>query len=58
MRAYFEEVSLPVAFEIDEFIQHVNMRGRAVYHKGVVVTAHEPRLIDFLSLWWDTPIRT
>jgi hypothetical protein len=39
-----------VAFEIDELIQRVNMRGMVVYQKGIVVTAHEPTLIEVCEL--------
>lgn len=44
-----------VAFEIDELIQHVNMRGRVLYQKGIMVTAHEPTLIELSELMVEHP---
>lgn len=44
-----------VAFEIDELIQHVNMRGMLIYQKGIVVTAHEPTLIELCELSVEHP---
>ena len=44
-----------VAFEIDELIQHVNMRGKVLYQKGVVVIAHEPKLIELSELMVEHP---
>ena len=44
-----------VAFEIDDLIQHVNMRGMVVYQKGIVVTAHEPKLIELCELSVEHP---
>lgn len=35
-----------VAFEIDELIQHTEMRGTVLYQKGITVTAHEPDLVE------------
>ena len=44
-----------VAFEMDELIQHVNMRGLRIYQKGIVVTAHEPKLIELCELSVEHP---
>jgi hypothetical protein len=44
-----------VAFEIDELIKHVNMRGMLIYQKGIVVTAHEPTLIELCELSVEHP---
>jgi hypothetical protein len=44
-----------VAFEIDELIQHANMRGKVLYQKGIVVTAHEPTLIELSELMVEHP---
>jgi hypothetical protein len=44
-----------VAFEINELIQHANMRGKVLYQKGIVVTAHEPRLIELSELMVEHP---
>jgi hypothetical protein len=44
-----------VAFEIDELIQHVNMRGTVLYQKGVAVIAHEPELIEVCELMVEHP---
>jgi hypothetical protein len=44
-----------VAFEIDELIQHVNMRGQVIYQKGIFVTAHEPKLIELSELMVEHP---
>ena len=44
-----------VAFEIDELIQHVDMRGMLIYQKGIVVTAHEPKLIELCELSVEHP---
>jgi hypothetical protein len=49
------EAHRSVAFEIDELIQHVNMRGRVLYQKGIMVTAHEPTLIELSELLVDHP---
>jgi hypothetical protein len=58
---YFPKVSAllaehrAVAFEIDELIQHVNMRGMRIYQKGIVVRAHEPKLIELCELSVEHP---
>ncbi len=44
-----------VAFEIDELIQHANLGGTLLYQKGIVVTAHEPNLIDLCELTVEHP---
>ena len=44
-----------VAFEIDDLVQHVNMRGKVLYQKGVVVTAHDPKLIELSELMVEHP---
>lgn len=44
-----------VAFEVDELIQHVNMSGTVLYQKGIVVTAHEPNLIEICELLVEHP---
>lgn len=44
-----------VAFEVDDLIQHVNMQGAALYQKGIVVTAHEPNLVELCELWVEHP---
>jgi hypothetical protein len=47
--------SRSAVFEIDELIQHVNMRGKVVYQKGILVTAHEPNLIELAELMVEHP---
>jgi hypothetical protein len=44
-----------VAFEIDELIQHANLGGTQLYQKGIVVTAHEPDLVDLCELAVEHP---
>jgi hypothetical protein len=44
-----------VTFEIDDLIQHVNMRGMVVYQKGISVTTHEPGLIELCELSVEHP---
>jgi hypothetical protein len=44
-----------VAFEVDELIQHINMQGMAHYQKGIVVTAHESKLIELCELMVEHP---
>lgn len=44
-----------VAFEIDELIQHANLGGAQLYQKGIVVTAHEPDLVDLCELAVEHP---
>lgn len=44
-----------VAFEIDDLIQHVELRGKVIYQKGIAVTAHEPRLIELCELSVEHP---
>lgn len=44
-----------VAFEIDELIQHITMRGMIIYQKGIIVRAHEPQLIELCELAVEHP---
>jgi hypothetical protein len=40
---------------VERDIQHVNMRGMVLYQKGILVTAHEPKLMEVCELMVEHP---
>jgi len=44
-----------VAFEIDDLVQHPNMKGMVTYQKGVCVQKHEKGLVEVCELMVDHP---